>query len=224
MQCSTTCVHPCAQSSTRDLNFDGIVDELRISARMPLLPDEVVTGTSMTAFLDVTLSVRFAGRHGPCPPHSGIHTPCLPPPDCDAGPPRRPRARLSQRCRPCERTAARRRHCIQTEASRPAVAGAQQWAPAQRRLPCAETRSPMLPRDTSSPTKCARLEGPPLAQHDYPLTPHCLPRPAWPGRAPRGLLSGRGHGCTALPRSHRRSVSRTELCVRGRGVPCVQAA
>ena len=45
------------QSSTRDFNLDGVADELHISARMPLQSDEVVMGASLTAFLDVKLSV-----------------------------------------------------------------------------------------------------------------------------------------------------------------------
>lgn len=68
-----TCA-PAHQSSSRDWNRDGIADELHLSARMPLQPDEVVTGASLTAFVDVTLSVRQAaywGGGGPERPGQG---------------------------------------------------------------------------------------------------------------------------------------------------------
>jgi len=45
------------QSSTKDANRDGKPDELRISATMPLASDEVITGVTAIAFLDVQLSV-----------------------------------------------------------------------------------------------------------------------------------------------------------------------
>jgi hypothetical protein len=48
------------QSSTTDANRDGKPDELRISATMPLASDEVITGATAIAFLDVQLSVGRA--------------------------------------------------------------------------------------------------------------------------------------------------------------------
>jgi len=58
--------HPASrsQSSTIDFNHDGMVDELHISAAMPLAADEVVTGVTAIAWLQASLSVRTPHR---CP-------------------------------------------------------------------------------------------------------------------------------------------------------------
>lgn len=53
---------PWPQSSVRDFNLDGVADELHLSARMPLQSDEVVTGVTLMAFVDIKLSVRSARR------------------------------------------------------------------------------------------------------------------------------------------------------------------
>jgi hypothetical protein len=46
------------RSSVRDDNLDGVADELRISAAVPLAADEVVTGATVIAFVDAELQVR----------------------------------------------------------------------------------------------------------------------------------------------------------------------
>jgi hypothetical protein len=48
----------CEQASTRDFNRDGKSEELHVSVRMPLACDEIITGASLIAFLDVSLAVR----------------------------------------------------------------------------------------------------------------------------------------------------------------------
>lgn len=46
------------QSGTSDFNVDGKPDELRISMSMPLAGDEVITGVTALAWINVQLTVR----------------------------------------------------------------------------------------------------------------------------------------------------------------------
>lgn len=64
LQCSKHADHPQSsftftllQSGTSDFNMDGKPDELRISMAMPLAGDEVITGVTALAWLNVQLTV-----------------------------------------------------------------------------------------------------------------------------------------------------------------------
>jgi hypothetical protein len=46
------------QSSIRDNNLDGKLEELHISIIMPLQSDEVITSATGIAYVDVELNVR----------------------------------------------------------------------------------------------------------------------------------------------------------------------
>lgn len=54
------CLALLLQSGTSDFNVDGKPDELRISMSMPLAGDEVITGVTAIAWLNVQLTVSLA--------------------------------------------------------------------------------------------------------------------------------------------------------------------